>query len=80
VPACTNCGAELPAGARFCPRCTAPVEPFEAMAEEGEAPKERSWRRRSEPIAFALLAILFAALVVLLVLVFGFGFLVEDSP
>jgi hypothetical protein len=80
VPACTNCGAELPAGARFCPRCTAPVEPFETTAEEEDgARRDRSWRRRTEPIAFGALAILFAALVVLLVLVFGFGFLVEDS-
>lgn len=79
VPACTNCGAELPAGARFCPRCTAPVEPFETMADVDGAPQERSWRRRTESIAFAALVLLFAALVVLLVLVFGFGFLVEDS-
>jgi class 3 adenylate cyclase len=26
MPTCANCGAELPAGARFCPTCAAPVE------------------------------------------------------
>ena len=78
VPACTNCGAELPSGARFCPRCTAPVEPS-ATATEDEPPQEPSWRRRWERIVFAALVILFAGLVALLVLVFGFGFLVEDS-
>ena len=30
---CASCGAELPAGARFCPSCAAPVEPETAAGE-----------------------------------------------
>ena len=30
---CASCGAELPAGARFCPSCAAPVEPEPAAGE-----------------------------------------------
>jgi predicted amidophosphoribosyltransferase len=73
---CPNCGADLPDGARFCPRCAAPVSIPEATPMSATA---RSWRTRAERAAFAVLAVLLAALVVLLVLVFGFGFLVEES-
>lgn len=33
---CASCGAELPAGARFCPSCAAPVEAAEPAAAGGE--------------------------------------------
>jgi class 3 adenylate cyclase len=33
MPACAQCGAELPEGARFCPACAAPVEPSPAVEE-----------------------------------------------
>jgi predicted amidophosphoribosyltransferase len=74
VAACTNCGVELPSDARFCPRCTAPVELFAQPVEETP---QQSWRRL-ESVAFAALALLLVGLVVLLVLVFGFGFLLEE--
>jgi len=72
VAACSNCGAELAADARVCPRCTAPVSTIVAASES------QRWRR-AEKIAFGILTLVLAALVVLLVLVFGFGFLIEDS-
>jgi class 3 adenylate cyclase len=34
VTACAECGAPLPAGARFCPSCAAPVEGAPELAEE----------------------------------------------
>jgi predicted amidophosphoribosyltransferase len=74
VAACSNCGAELSADARVCPRCTAPVSTI--VAEP--ASESQRWRR-AEKIAFGILTLVLAALVVLLVLVFGFGFLIEDS-
>src|SRR5919197_2551668 len=33
MDACTHCGAELPAGARFCPSCAAPVDAPTASEE-----------------------------------------------
>jgi class 3 adenylate cyclase len=34
MPACSQCGAAVPADARFCPSCAAPVEPTVQPAEE----------------------------------------------
>jgi class 3 adenylate cyclase len=31
---CASCGAELPAGARFCPACGSPAEAPQSVAEE----------------------------------------------
>ncbi len=72
---CTNCGVELPLGARFCPRCAspAPIVPDELEPEE---PPPRA-RRLIERVLFAVLLLLLAALVVFAVLVIGFGFFVE---
>lgn len=78
VPSCENCGAELPAGARFCPQCAAPVPPeaFEGVEPE---PPTRPNLRLAERVLFAVLLLAFAGFVVFVVLVVGFGFLVEGS-
>lgn len=78
MPSCENCGAELPAGARFCPQCAAPVAP-DAFAEV-EPHQPRSERlKRAERVLFAVLLLAFAGFVIFVVLVVGFGFLVEGS-
>jgi hypothetical protein len=76
VPSCENCGAELPAGARFCPQCAAPVPPGAFDGAEPEPPA-RPDLRVVERVLFAILLLAFAGFVVFVVLVVGFGFLVE---
>jgi hypothetical protein len=78
VPSCENCGAELPAGARFCPQCAAPVPP-EAFDRAEPEPPARPNLRLAERVLFAVLLLAFAGFVVFVVLVVGFGFLVEGS-
>ncbi len=77
MPSCENCGAELPTGARFCPQCAAPVSP-DAFGDV-EAPEKGARLRVAERVLFAVLLLAFAAFVVFVVLVVGFGFLVEGS-
>jgi len=50
APACSECGAELPAGARFCPQCGARV------ADAAPAPAAASGERRPVAVLFADLA------------------------
>ena len=69
---CANCGAELPAGARFCPNCAAPVP-----REGSEEPPPEKRRGRLANVAFALLLLLNLAVITFAVLVFGFGLFVE---
>ena len=78
MPSCENCGAELPAGARFCPQCAAPVPPeaFDAVEQEPTASPNL---RVVERVLFAILLLAFAGFVVFVVLVVGFGFLVEGA-
>ena len=77
MPSCENCGAELPAGARFCPQCAAPVSPDAFADVEPTRPNDRL--RLAERVLFAVLLLAFAGFVVFVVLVVGFGFLVEGS-
>ena len=78
MPSCENCGAELPAGARFCPQCTAPVPP-DAFDDGEPEPTARPSLKLAERVLFAILLLAFAGFVVFVVLVVGFGFLVEGS-
>jgi zinc-ribbon domain len=78
VPSCENCGAELPAGARFCPQCAAPVPPEAFDAVEQQPPASPNLRV-VERVLFAILLLAFAGFVVFVVLVVGFGFLVEGA-
>ena len=78
MPSCENCGAELPAGARFCPQCAAPVPPGAFDGVESEPPA-RPDLRVVERVLFAVLLLAFAGFVVFVVLVVGFGFLVEGA-
>ena len=78
MPSCENCGAELPAGARFCPQCAAPVPPG-AFGNVEPEPTGRPKLRLAERVLFAILLLAFAAFVVFVVLVVGFGFLVEGA-
>ena len=78
MPSCENCGAELPAGARFCPQCAAPVPP-EAFDGVDPEPAARPNLKVAERVLFAVLLLAFAGFVVFVVLVVGFGFLVEGS-
>jgi zinc ribbon protein len=78
VPSCENCGAELPTHARFCPQCAAPVPPgaFDVVDTE---PPARPNLRLAERVLFGILLLAFAGFVVFVVLVVGFGFLVEGA-
>src|SRR5262245_29174172 len=78
VSLCENCGAELPAGARFCPQCAAPVPPGSSDEVEPEPPARPTFRV-AERVLFAILLLAFAGFVVFVVLVVGFGFLVEGA-
>jgi zinc-ribbon domain len=78
VPSCENCGAELPAGARFCPQCAAPVSP-DAFADVEPNPPPNERLKLAERVLFAVLLLAFAGFVLFVVLVVGFGFLVEGS-
>ncbi len=78
MPSCENCGADLPAGARFCPQCAAPVPPDAFDGVESEPPA-RPNLRVAERVLFAVLLLAFAGFVVFVVLVVGFGFLVEGA-
>jgi len=78
VPTCENCGAELPAGARFCPQCAAPVPPEAFDGIEPQAPT-RTNLRLVERVLFGILLLAFASFVVFVVLLVGFGFLVEGA-
>jgi zinc-ribbon domain len=78
VPSCENCGAELPRGARFCPQCTAPAPPGAFDDAEPEA-SGRARLRLAERVLFAILLLAFAGFVLFVVLVVGFGFLVEGA-
>lgn len=78
MPSCENCGAELPAGARFCPQCAAPVPP-EAFDDVGAQPPASPNLRLVERVLFGVLLLAFAGFVVFVVLVVGFGFLVEGA-
>jgi nitrate reductase NapE component len=78
VPSCENCGAELPRGARFCPQCTAPAPPDAFDDVEPEASRRPSLRL-AERVLFAVLLLAFAGFVLFVVLVVGFGFLVEGA-
>ena len=77
MPSCENCGAELPTGARFCPQCAAPVPPeaFDAVEPEPARPNLRLVER----VLFGVLLLAFAGFVVFVVLVVGFGFMVEGA-
>ena len=79
MPSCENCGAELPAGARFCPQCAAPVPPEAFDGVEPEPPARPNLRGVAERVLFAVLLLAFAGFVIFVVLVVGFGFLVEGS-
>lgn len=78
MPSCENCGADLPAGARFGPQCAAPVPPDAFDGVESEPPA-RPNLRVAERVLFAVLLLAFAGFVVFVVLVVGFGFLVEGA-
>ena len=78
MPSCENCGAELPADARFCSQCAAPVPPG-AFDDVEPEPPARPDLRAVERVLFAVLLLAFAGFVVFVVLVVGFGFLVEGS-
>ena len=78
MPSCENCGADLPAGARFCPQCAAPVPP-EAFDDVDAQPSARPNLRLVERVLFGILLLAFAGFVVFVVLVVGFGFLVEGA-
>jgi uncharacterized membrane protein YvbJ len=78
VASCENCGAELPRGARFCPQCTAPVPP-EAFDDLEPEASGRPSLKLAERVLFASLLLAFAGFVVFVVLVVGFGFLVEGT-
>ena len=72
---CANCGGQVPADGRFCPYCGSPQPP--AVDGETEAVEPRG--KRLERLAFGALLVLTAAIVVLAMLVFVFGFWVEES-
>ena len=78
MPSCENCGAELPAGARFCPQCAAPVPP-ETFDDVDREPPASPNLKLVERVLFGILLLAFAGFVVFVVLVVGFGFLVEGA-
>ena len=78
MPSCENCGAELRAGARFCAQCAAPVPPGALVGVEPDT-STRPDLRVVERVLFAILLLAFAGFVVFVVLIVGFGFLVEGS-
>ncbi len=77
VPTCSNCGGQVPADARFCPNCAAPVR-TDLATSEGPA-ELRTQRPRWERRLFAAAVVVLVAIVVLAVLVIVFGVLVEPS-
>lgn len=46
---CTQCGARLPEGARFCPRCGAPVATHDTPAEADRMPEREQASQRPAP-------------------------------
>lgn len=74
---CENCGAQLPANARFCPNCAAPVAPG-TDKREAAAPTRSRARRWAASVAFALLVLLNVVVITFAVLVFGFGLFIDD--
>jgi hypothetical protein len=77
---CANCGGQVPDDGRFCPYCGAPQRPAADNPELEEAPVPNRARAATvERIVFGALLLVTAAIVVLAILVFGFGFWVEEA-
>jgi uncharacterized membrane protein YvbJ len=77
---CANCGGQVPDDGRFCPYCGAPQRSADEAVEPEDAPAEKPARTATiERVVFGALLLVTAAIVVLAVLVFGFGFWVEEA-
>jgi hypothetical protein len=77
---CANCGGQVPDDGRFCPYCGAPQGQADDNPGLEEAPAPiRARAATVERIVFGALLLVTAAIVVLAILVFGFGLWVEEA-